>query len=89
MPALITLTTAGLHEFLTQIDHVLPASSKFLVETTALAEFLFKGQAPPKKLGLEDDLICSVGTGKDDMQDLSALFEPYEEIARSGGGVIC
>lgn len=83
-----TLTTAGLHEFLIQLDHVFPASSKFLVETTALVEFLLKGQAPPKKLRLEDELMCSEGTGKGGIQDLEALFEPYEELALSSGGVI-
>jgi hypothetical protein len=50
------------------------------VETTALAEFLLKGQAPPKKLRLENDLMGGI-------QDLEALFEPYEELALSSGGV--
>ena len=58
------------------------------METTFLAEFLLKGQAPPKKLRLEDDLTCGEWTGKGDMQDLEARFEPYEETARSSGGVI-
>lgn len=40
-----------------------------------MAEFLLKGHTPPKKLRLEHDLLCCVGTGKDDKQDLEALFE--------------
>ena len=71
-----------------QIDHVFPTSSKFSVETTALAELLLKGQAPPEKLRLENNLTYGEETEKDDLQDLETLFEPYEEIARSSGGVI-
>lgn len=58
------------------------------METTALAEFVLKGQALPKKVRLEDDLMCSEGTGEGHMQDLEALFEQCKEIACSSGGVI-